>query len=139
MTKARPARLKIAPTRRQNCRSSRACWTKTGTNAAVLTRADQQVVQDGRQRARQDEGVGTGGGAERRSDDDVAHQAEAAAEHVAGAMTAAAPTSAALRGDVATLVGAMALLARFACGCRLRVEIPAPPRVGCAEQAPWRS
>ena len=27
----------------------------------------------------------------------------------------------------------MALLARFACGCVLRVEIPAPPRVRCAE------
>jgi hypothetical protein len=27
----------------------------------------------------------------------------------------------------------MALLARFACGCKLRVEIPAPPRVRCAE------
>jgi hypothetical protein len=27
----------------------------------------------------------------------------------------------------------MALLARFACGCKLRVEIPAPPRVSCAE------
>ena len=26
----------------------------------------------------------------------------------------------------------MALLARFACGCVLRVEIPAPPRVRCA-------
>jgi hypothetical protein len=27
----------------------------------------------------------------------------------------------------------MALLARFACGCKLRVEIPAPQRVQCAE------
>jgi hypothetical protein len=27
----------------------------------------------------------------------------------------------------------MALLARFACGCTLRVEIPAPERVLCAE------
>ena len=27
----------------------------------------------------------------------------------------------------------MALLARFACGCKLRVEIPAPERVRCAE------
>ena len=27
----------------------------------------------------------------------------------------------------------MALLARFACGCVLRVEIPAPPRVECAD------
>jgi hypothetical protein len=27
----------------------------------------------------------------------------------------------------------MALLARFVCGCKLRVEIPAPPRVRCAE------
>jgi hypothetical protein len=27
----------------------------------------------------------------------------------------------------------MALLARFACGCKLRVEIPAPPTVVCAE------
>ena len=27
----------------------------------------------------------------------------------------------------------MALLARFACGCTLRVEIPAPERVHCAE------
>jgi hypothetical protein len=27
----------------------------------------------------------------------------------------------------------MALLARFACGCTLRVEIPAPDRVRCAE------
>lgn len=27
----------------------------------------------------------------------------------------------------------MALLARFACGCKLRVEIPAPSRVRCAE------
>jgi hypothetical protein len=27
----------------------------------------------------------------------------------------------------------MALLARFACGCKLRVEIPAPSRVSCAE------
>jgi hypothetical protein len=27
----------------------------------------------------------------------------------------------------------MALLARFACGCTLRVEIPAPPVVRCAE------
>jgi hypothetical protein len=26
----------------------------------------------------------------------------------------------------------MALLARFACGCTLRVEIPAPPEVACA-------
>ena len=37
VTNARHARLKIAPTNRQNCFSSRACWTKTGTNAAVLT------------------------------------------------------------------------------------------------------
>ena len=27
----------------------------------------------------------------------------------------------------------MALLARFACGCVLRVEIPAPPIVTCAQ------
>jgi hypothetical protein len=27
----------------------------------------------------------------------------------------------------------MALLARFVCGCTLRVEIPAPPRVMCAQ------
>ena len=27
----------------------------------------------------------------------------------------------------------MALLARFACGCTLRVEIPAPARVRCAK------
>ena len=27
----------------------------------------------------------------------------------------------------------MALLARFACGCRLRVEIPAPDEVSCPE------
>ena len=27
----------------------------------------------------------------------------------------------------------MALLARFSCGCRLRVEIPAPPTVACAQ------
>jgi len=27
----------------------------------------------------------------------------------------------------------MALLARFACGCKQRVEIPAPPVVRCAE------
>jgi hypothetical protein len=27
----------------------------------------------------------------------------------------------------------VALLARFACGCKLRVEIPAPRRVQCAE------
>ena len=27
----------------------------------------------------------------------------------------------------------MALLARFACGCKLRVEIPAPDVVRCAE------
>ncbi|HEY1293472.1 MAG TPA: hypothetical protein VGJ60_10350 [Chloroflexota bacterium] len=27
----------------------------------------------------------------------------------------------------------MALLARFACGCKLRVEIPAPDEVRCAE------
>jgi hypothetical protein len=27
----------------------------------------------------------------------------------------------------------MALLARFACGCSVRVEIPAPPAVQCAE------
>lgn len=27
----------------------------------------------------------------------------------------------------------MALLARFACGCKRRVEIPAPPVVGCRE------
>ena len=37
VTNARAARLKIVPTRRHNWRSSRACWTKTGTNAAVLT------------------------------------------------------------------------------------------------------
>jgi hypothetical protein len=29
----------------------------------------------------------------------------------------------------------MALLARFACGCTRRVEIPAPPEVRCAEHA----
>jgi len=29
----------------------------------------------------------------------------------------------------------MALLARFACGCKLRVEIPAPAEVRCAEHA----
>jgi hypothetical protein len=29
--------------------------------------------------------------------------------------------------------GAMALLARFACGCTLRVEIPAPVEVRCAQ------
>ena len=29
----------------------------------------------------------------------------------------------------------MALLARFACGCTLRVEIPAPPEVACAQHA----
>jgi len=29
----------------------------------------------------------------------------------------------------------MALLARFACGCTRRVEIPAPPEVHCAEHA----
>jgi hypothetical protein len=29
----------------------------------------------------------------------------------------------------------MALLARFACGCKLRVEIPAPAQVRCAEHA----
>jgi hypothetical protein len=28
---------------------------------------------------------------------------------------------------------AMALLARFACGCTLRVEIPAPPEVRCQQ------
>lgn len=27
----------------------------------------------------------------------------------------------------------MALLARFGCGCKLRVEIPAPDEVRCAE------
>jgi hypothetical protein len=27
----------------------------------------------------------------------------------------------------------VALLARFACGCKLRVEIPAPSQVRCAE------
>jgi hypothetical protein len=27
----------------------------------------------------------------------------------------------------------MALLARFACGCKLRIEIPAPARVRCRE------
>jgi hypothetical protein len=27
----------------------------------------------------------------------------------------------------------VALLARFACGCKLRVEIPVPPEVRCAE------
>lgn len=33
----------------------------------------------------------------------------------------------------------MALLARFACGCNLRVEIPAPPVVACAQHgAPAR-
>ncbi len=37
VTNASAARLKIAPTSRHNWRSSRACWTKTGTNAAVLT------------------------------------------------------------------------------------------------------
>src|SRR5205823_9605686 len=36
-TKARPARLNTAPTNRQSCRLSWACWTNTGTNAAVLT------------------------------------------------------------------------------------------------------
>jgi hypothetical protein len=27
----------------------------------------------------------------------------------------------------------MALLARFGCGCNVRVEIPAPPEVACAQ------
>jgi hypothetical protein len=31
----------------------------------------------------------------------------------------------------------VALLARFACGCKLRVEIPAPARVQCGEHGTW--
>ena len=83
VTKASPARLKTALTRRHSWRSSRACWTKTGTNAAVRDGADEQVVQVVGDGAGEHEGVGAGGRAEGEGDDLVADQAQAAAQDVA--------------------------------------------------------
>ena len=94
--------------------------------------ADQQVVQDGGQRPGQHEGVGGGGRAEGGGDDGVANQAEATAEYVAEADEgggAQQTPRAAPRYPPRS--GSMALLARFACGCTSRVEIPAPPEVAC--------
>ena len=73
-------------------------------------------------------------GAEGGGDDRVADEAEAAAEDVAqGNHGGRAEQAAAGRPRCYPVRWtSMALLARFACGCTRRVEIPAPAAVRCA-------
>ncbi len=69
-------------------------------------RADEQVVQDGRQRSSEHEGVGAGRRAERRGNDHVADQAQATAQDVAQRddRGGARHTPSRAAGDVATLI-----------------------------------
>ena len=128
MTKASPARLKTAPTRRHRLALVARVLDEDGHEGGGADRADQQVVQDRRDGAGDDEGVGAAGGAERRGDDDVAHQAQAAAQDVAERDDRRRAGDAPVGAGVCYPGRQMALLARFACGCKLRVEIPAPTK-----------
>ena len=102
--------------------------------------ADEHVVGDIRQRAGEDEGVGARGWSEVAAMTASRTRPRPRERTLPRAITEAAPSrrrpgAALLRCALESLrwTWSMALLARFACGCTRRVEIPAPVEVRCAE------